>query len=137
MPETWVVLTQGCTTNSPSNCQTDRGSLFMPSASKTWEDKKYWSLTPEQNLGFNSKNAGQYGYDTLGISTPTGGVVLDRQVVAGIATTQFYMGSIGLAAKTPEFNNQTQPSFLTALRDQKRIPSLSYSYTAGANYSKR
>ena len=129
-------MTQGCTTNSPSDCQTNRGNLFVPTASKSWEDKKTWSITVETNLGFDSQNAGQYGYDTLGVSTPTGGVVLDRQVVAGIATSQFYMGSLGLAAQKPEFNNQTQPSFLTALRDSKRIPSLSYSYTAGAHYSK-
>ena len=135
-PETWVVLGQGCTTNSPSDCSTTRGGLFVPGASKTWQDAKTYSLSAEIALGYSDRNAGNYGYDTFGVATPSGGVVLDHQVIAGIATPDFYLGAIGLAARTPGFNNQNQTSFLPSLRDMKRIPSLSYSYSAGAHYSK-
>ena len=107
----------------------------MPTASKTWNDQKTWSIIPEADLGYSDKNAGNYGYDTLGLTTPSGGVVLDHQIMAGIATPDFWMGHIGLATWTPDNNGNTQGPLLTQLRDQKRIPSLSYSYTAGAQYS--
>ena len=136
VPETWVVLAAGCTQAAASNCPDSRGTVFVPSASKTWSDQKTWSLGVEVDLGYSDRNAGNYGYDTLGVLTSAGGVVLDHQNIAGIATTDFYMGSLGLAARTPDFNGNTQESFLNSLKDGKRIPSLAYSYTAGASYSK-
>ena len=136
VPESWVVLTQGCTSNSPSNCQDSRGELFVKEASKTWVDQKTYSLGKETDLGYSDSIPGNYGFDTMGVTTPTGGVVLDHQIVAGIQTTDFYLGFLGLATWTPTVNNNTQAPFLTSLRDAKRIPSLSYGYTAGASYSR-
>lgn len=140
VPETWVILKGGCSLNAPSNCSDTRGGLFDPSASSTWNDQQTWSLLVENNLGVDqNKIAGDYGYDTLGIQAAgIGGIVLDHQLLAGVQTTEFFVGSIGLAARTSNFNgkNQNQTSLLTSLRDQKLIPSLSYGYTAGASYRK-
>ena len=136
-PETWVILPQGCGKNSANDCSNNRGGVFNPLASKSWQDQRTWSLSAELNLGYDANNGGNYGYDTLGVATTTGDVSLDHQVVAGITTNDFYLGYLGLATRTPGFNNQSQPPFLVSLRDAKRIPSLSYSYTAGAHYSKR
>ena len=136
VPETWVVLSQGCDVNSASDCGDDRGFLFDPTASTTWQDQKDWSFGVELNHGFSNTDYLNYGYDTLGVQTPVGGVNLDDQVIAGFETDALYLGNLGVAASTPPFNNNTKPSFIQSLKNQKKIPSLSYSYTAGAHYSK-
>ena len=72
----------------------------------------------------------------LGINATSGaGIVLEDQVVAGITTNDYFLGMLGVAEKTPTIAGQTKPSFLRSLLDNKQIPSLSYSYTAGASYS--
>jgi len=46
-------------------------------------------------------------------------------------------GIFGLNNQPVNFStlgNTSMPSFLTTLRDQSKIPSLSWSYTAGAKY---
>ena len=137
MPETWVVLSQGCELNSNADCQDERGGFFNPDASTSWQDQKTWSFGVELNHGYANNDGGDYGYDTLGVMSPDGsGVNLDDQVIAGIATKSSFMGNLGLAARTPSFNNQSNPSFIQSLKDKKKIPSLSYGYTAGAHYSK-
>ena len=140
-PESWVILQDGgCNKNSPQNCASVRGAvdnnaLFDPDRSTSWESAGNWSLAAETKLGYDEMNAGAYGYDTLGVGTSTGGIALDHQVVAGIITEEFYVGALGLAERTPPFN-RTQPSFISSLRSEKKIPSLSFGYTAGAYYSK-
>ncbi|MCJ1385623.1 hypothetical protein MMC17_008746 [Xylographa soralifera] len=81
-------------------------------------------------------DGGDYGYDTVGLeivgNTP---VFLDNQVVVAVDTHKdFWLGYIGLAPRTPQFSNSSQPSFLKSLKNQNSIPSLSYGYTAGAFY---
>ena len=139
--ETWVVSTEGCTddANEVPNCPGTRGELFNKAGSTTWEDQQIWPLVAETNLGFSPQNydVGDYGYDTLGIfSKSIGNLVLDKQVVAVIATKDFYLGNLGLSPRAVNPNiNQTSPSFLKSLKSQNKIPSLSYGYTAGAAYS--
>lgn len=143
--ETWVVATLGCSNdpNEVPNCSSTRGELFNTQASTTWNDQKNWPLMAESNLGFSCcddahYNAGDYGYDTLGISSKSNGnVTLDHQVVAAIATKDFYLGNLGLSPRAVNQNiDQQSSSFLKSLKDQNKIPSLSYGYTAGAAYSK-
>ncbi|KAG0650599.1 hypothetical protein D0Z07_2577 [Hyphodiscus hymeniophilus] len=93
-----------------------------------------FALSIETNLNYSGN--GLYGYDTvalsyLGSSVPS----LDHQVVAGIATEDFYMGKHMLiwTFKVSSFNNPVQ-SYMAALKSQNLIPSLSYGYTAGNQY---
>ncbi|KAL9111498.1 MAG: hypothetical protein Q9187_007913, partial [Circinaria calcarea] len=138
--ETWVVARDGCTddANEVPNCADTRGDLFNRAGSTTWKDQKNWPLVAEQNLGFTCCddaahfNAGNYGFDTLGISSKSGNITLDQQVVAAIATKDFYLGNLGLSPRA--VNQNLGPSFLKSLKDQNKIPSLSYGYTAGAVY---
>ncbi|MCJ1342633.1 hypothetical protein MMC31_000820 [Peltigera leucophlebia] len=52
-------------------------------------------LRTEVNLQLN--NNGLYGFDTVQIGSPgKGNATVDHQVVAGIATPDFYLGSLGL-----------------------------------------
>lgn len=51
--------------------------------------------------------------------------------------TQVYSGIFGLNPQPVNFTslgNLSSPSFLTTLKDEGTIPSLSWSYTAGAKY---
>lgn len=90
------------------------------------------------NLPYTSNfDDGDYGFDTLGLGySGSGGPTLDHQVVASIATKDFYLGNLGLTPRPVNFStfDDPSPSFLTSLRNQSMIPSLSYGYNAGAQY---
>ena len=141
IPETWVINGPFyCNENSPTNCTLTRGQTFDPASSTTWQDQGTWSLGIDVDLGMDSEpggnDGGDYGYDTVGLQisgrTP---VLLDHQVVVAIDTEKdFWLGYLGLAPRTPQFNTSTQPSLLQSLKNQNTIPSLSYGYTAGASY---
>jgi hypothetical protein len=66
----------------------------------------------------------------------SGGPTINHSVVAGVAGTEFYLGVFALNPRPTNFTtlNDPQPSFLSLLKNQSYIPSLSYSYTAGAPY---
>jgi hypothetical protein len=135
-----VILSGGCTLNDPSTCQNSRGGLFTPSDSTSWRSNGTWTLGEEEFLDSSyASDPGEYGLDTLGFELEgdaEGGVLLNYQVIAGIVTDDFYIGTLGLAPRTPSFSNNTRPSLLASLKDQGYIPSLSYGYTAGAYYRK-
>ncbi|KAI3394467.1 hypothetical protein diail_2659 [Diaporthe ilicicola] len=79
---------------------------------------------------------GLFGYDSVGLGSS--GTAVEHQVVAGIATPNFWVGSLGLGANYTNFSEDERPSsLLRTLKDSRSIPSLSYGYTAGAPYSKR
>jgi hypothetical protein len=67
---------------------------------------------------------------------------LDNQIIAGIATNNYWLGFLGLSPIPFNFSSQDdatsmrdpQPSFLSNLKNQSLIPSLSWGYTAGASY---
>ena len=88
----YMVLPDGCTPSDPSDCPNARGSIFYPNMSNTWQDLGLYSLSFEENLGIYEN--GQYAFDSfsLGVSgsnAPT----LNHQVVAGIATKKFFLGT--------------------------------------------
>lgn len=119
----------------PPNCSQLRGNLFTISDSTTWQDQKGWTLGAEANAGWDQYDAGEFGYDALSLATPKGAASVKQLAIAAINTTDTYTGVLGLAARNVTLTEQT-PSLLATLRNASQIPSLSYSYTAGANYSK-
>ena len=58
---------------------------------------------------------------------------LDTAVMAGIATKDFYVGGLPLNPWAVNFTSITQstPSMMSQLKNQSKIPSLTYGYTAG------
>ena len=138
MPETWVVLDAGCISTDPKSCPDDRGKTYNFSQSTTWKKQDFYELGVELNLGYNITNAGEYGFETLGLGYQgSGGPSLENQVIAGIATKEFYLGSLGLNPRPINFTSEdNKPSLLSNLKTQKIIPSLSYGYSAGARYRK-
>ncbi|XXH03417.1 hypothetical protein Hte_009819 [Hypoxylon texense] len=144
-PESLVVsLDEGCSTAVfggpvPTDCAVSRGVLFNPNKSATWNDLGTFGINDngvglEANLGYFQP--AQFASETLGLGLT--GPKLDNQTVAVIATTEpFYLGIFGLNNQPVNFTslgNYSSPSFLTTLKDQKLIPSESWSYTAGARY---
>ena len=137
---TWAVLPLGCLSTDSSNCTQTRGGTFDNTKSSSWISIGNYALGAESNLGYttNSDN-GYYGVDTVGVGKAgAGNVSVDGQLVAGLLTKDFYLGSIGLANRPTIFgsDNHPRPSFLSSLQNQSLIPSLAYGFTAGASYRK-
>ncbi|KAK7750152.1 hypothetical protein SLS62_007901 [Diatrype stigma] len=139
-----VVLSEyGCSTSVfetiPTNCAVSRGVLFTPNDSSTWHELGLFGINGdgvglEANLGYSQRS--DFGLETVGLGLT--GPSLDNQTVAGIATADpFYLYEITVLLTALNFTslgNYSSPSFLTTLKDQQVIPSLSWSYTAGARY---
>lgn len=139
IPETWVVFPSGCVLSDPANCTDTRGGTYNVSASNTWNEKKLYTLGTEGNLGYTqNSDVGDYGFDTLEVGVPgRGNVSLDHQLIAGLATKDFYLGNLGLADRTLVFDGgEPETGLMSQLKSQNKIPSLSYGYTAGASYRK-
>jgi hypothetical protein len=107
--------------------------------SSTWQNVGLYSTNADgvgldANLGVDQR--AQWGFDHLGLGLT--GPSLENQTIAGIATpSPFYLGVLGLNDQPVNFSslgNYSAPSLFQSLRDQKKIPSLSWSYTAGALY---
>lgn len=138
--QTWAVLPQGCNSKDPSNCGTSRGRIFQPDQSDTWVKNDLttdgtFSFGLESNLGYFSNAL--YGYDTVTLGWQgSGGPSLQHQVVAGLATKEFYLGLFGINPRSSNFTNfDTKiPSFMSSLKSNSLIPSLSYAYTSGNQY---
>ncbi|KAI1076086.1 acid protease [Whalleya microplaca] len=143
-PESMVVLSEsGCSTavfeTVPPDCAVSRGNLFIANDSSSWHDLGIFGINEngvglEANLGYSQR--AEFALETLGLGLA--GPSLGNQTVAGIATPEpFYLGIFGLNTQPLNFSslgNYSSPSFLTTLLDQNVIPSLSWSYTAGAKY---
>ena len=67
----------------------------------------------------------------------SGGPTLNNQVIAGIVTDNFYIGMFGVNPKPTNYTSiegYRQDSYVTSLKKQNFIPSISFGYTAGAPY---
>ncbi|MCJ1333031.1 hypothetical protein MMC10_009725 [Thelotrema lepadinum] len=130
-----AVIPQACNSSLPATCPANRGGLFDKNQSSTWKDDGFFSLSIEQNLG--SKATGNFGWDTVQLGLPgsqASNVTLQGQLVAGIVSMNFYLANWGLRphdTNLTSMNNQ-YPSVIQNLKNQSRIPSKSWGYTAGA-----
>ncbi|KAJ6439346.1 Acid protease [Purpureocillium lavendulum] len=131
---TTVVLPEGCQ-GQPKECAENRGGAFNKTASSTWDEIGLFGLGFEKGLGYSDN--GDFGHDTVGLGyLGSGGPVVNNSVVAGVAGSEFYLAVLGLKPEPTNFTTQNdpQPSFMQLLKKEAKIPSLSYSYTAGAPY---
>ncbi|KAK5725198.1 hypothetical protein LTR17_013150 [Elasticomyces elasticus] len=140
----WAVIPEGCTIANPSipNCSNERGYLFTSNQSTSWSISRLQNgglyeldLFEERFLGL-SGNA-YYGFDTIQLGIEGSGLpILQDRLVAGIATNDFWLGSLGLSPIPFNFTtlNEPLPTLLSTLRNQALIGSTSWAYTAGASY---
>ena len=137
---TWVVTPDGCSQSEASNCTETRGGTYDDTKSSSWNVNALFQLGIDANLGYSGNEInGTFGYENLEIQGDGANVSVNHQVIAGIATTAFYVGGLGLSNQPITFGkNQanTSPSLLTSLKNQNLVPSQSYGYTAGASYRK-
>lgn len=122
---------------STEECEKLRGGLYMRNTSSTWKEFGQYELNTylESRVGYDGE--GLYGFDALSLGwTGDGMPTLDNQSIAGIITNNFTLGSLALNPRPINFTtyNTPIPSLLQNLRNANDtpIPSLSWSYTAGA-----
>lgn len=135
----WVVSTLGCSPpGNPALCVDMRGGVFDSDTSQSWHPLGNFSLGLELNL--RPSDIATFGLDTiaLGFENATGGPQVDGQIVAAISGSQNMLGMFGLGDQDTNLNNFSapRPSFLKTLYSKNLIPSLSWGYTAGAQYRK-
>lgn len=94
-----------------------------------------FDLGLEQNLGLDT--SGNFGFDTVTLGWQgAGGPTIEHATVATIANFTYWLGIFGVNPRSTNFTtlNDPQPSYMTQLYNQSKIPSLSYGYTAGSQY---
>ncbi|KAK1058651.1 hypothetical protein LTR74_013203, partial [Friedmanniomyces endolithicus] len=139
-----AIIPQGCTVANPNltDCANALGNLFHSNLSSTWSTERLangglFQLNTFEEVKLGLTGNAYYGFDTLSLGLPGSGLpALTSQLVAGIATNDFWLGSLGLSPVPFNFSNFDDPipSLLTSLHNQSLIPSLSWAYSAGANY---
>ncbi|MCJ1357288.1 MAG: hypothetical protein MMC33_007284 [Icmadophila ericetorum] len=139
---TWVVLPAGCDgagdTTAIQDCVGSRGGVFTPNASSTWHERGYFSLAAEDSLGISA--SAEYGNDTIMLGLMgSGGPSLQNQVIGAYEAApngQLFLGEFGVNPQPTTFSTveNGQASFLTTLKNQGVVSSLSFGYTAGALY---
>ncbi|KAF1972755.1 acid protease [Bimuria novae-zelandiae CBS 107.79] len=145
--QTWAIAKRACmisetdeATNSTtekedSDCYNSRGWTFNASESTTWDNNGFYQLWIEQNLELSGN--GQYGWDTVGLGLPGEmGPTLHNTTVGTVISSDFWLGHFGVNPKPTNFTNFTDPSpaYMSLLFEQNLIPSVSFGYTAGAQY---
>jgi len=110
----------------------------MANESLTWIQNSIWDLGLEANLGLDSTS--DFGFDTVKLGWQgTQVATVEHSVIANFGVSTYWLGIFGLNPMPTNFStfNGPQPSFISQLRNSSNIPSLSWSYTAGNQYSKR
>jgi hypothetical protein len=132
----WVVDPRACVFVTDKNtCADSRGGLFYSNISTTWQEEGLFDLYIDRNL--NLTGNGMFGYDSVALGyLGQGGPNLQHQIVGSIAVEDFWFGHFGLHPKTTNFTDLSEnvPSFMSTLKAQNLIPSVSWGYTQGAPY---
>jgi len=129
----------GCNLTSDPFCEA-RGEIFSSEDSTSWKPAGGYNLFFGQAYGMGIGANGAYGLDTLGpgfVDNETGALLsLDSQLIVGIVSKDYYLGFFGLNLQPFNLSDHNQPitSFIATLHNQGLIPSLTWSYTAGAHY---
>lgn len=144
--QTFAVLPDGCIPGfDPVDCAKSRGAQILDSAqspgfltnlSSTWELIGEYDIDLEKDLNYTAR--GYFGYDklTLGPAGETGLPSVDNQILGGVADMSFYLGHIALGISKSKFSSKSQSvePLLYQMRNNSQIPSIAFSYTAGAKY---
>jgi hypothetical protein len=109
----------------------------VPNASSTWSEIGIYPIGLGSNFGFTGN--GVLGYDSAGLGTGTGttanSVALEKLAVEAYASEKFWVGQLGLSQFPMNVSDKEAPhSFLSRLREEGKIPSLSFGYQVGAIY---
>lgn len=130
-PGVTVPVPEGCfgPLSDLQDCDSLRG-LYYRNESKTW------ALTGIYDLNLVGQQvSGLYGHDSIRFSTTN--TAAANQTVIGVSQKSPWLSTLGLGNTALRFDSLTADSFLTSLKRQGLIPSVSYAYTAGQQYAMR
>ncbi|WPH01500.1 Hypothetical protein R9X50_00434600 [Acrodontium crateriforme] len=145
--ETWLPNPDGCNTASPANpgyCGYLRGTLpvngvnssgFQDNQSSSWILIGPFTVdSQEASMGYGANAL--YGFDTVTIGNDSNSLSQNHSVIGSVPDLDFWQGVFGLGAKSINFTNFNEPlaGFMRNLVNNKKIPSVSFGYTAGASY---
>jgi len=145
--EIWVPLPEGCQSTTFANissCGASRGagdfqnvqsSGFQKNASTSWSETGIYALPVQDGL-FEDDQNGLYGTDRVGVRNGSEAVEIAGQSVVGLATKDFWLGSLGIAQRAANFTVEKTivPSFVDALKQENVTPSASFGLDVGASY---
>lgn len=135
---TWTINEAGgCPNGTIVGCEANRGQPFLTNESLTWVPNSIWTLGLEDNLGLDT--TAYFGFDTVTLGWQGSGLpTAEHMVIANLAVNTYWFGQFGLNPQGTNFSNFNDPqqSFMTAMKNNNTIPSLSWAYTAGAHYRK-
>lgn len=85
---------------------------------------------------FDDDQNGLYGTDVVSMNNGTGSVEIAEQSVVGLATKDFWLGSLGIAQRASNFTVERTivPSLVDGLKAENIMPSASFGLDVGASY---
>ncbi|KAK4552174.1 hypothetical protein LTR86_010528 [Recurvomyces mirabilis] len=140
--EVWLPVPDGCKpyARMPFDCASSRGvvaasapcsSGFETNLSSSWDLLGIYDLNTDLFVG---NETGLYGLDTVSLLP---GMSIQKQAVAGITTSDFWLGQIGIAQTQEMYYLLDGPATMTnglVASLSNYTPSVSFGYTAGASY---
>ncbi|KAH7399204.1 aspartic peptidase domain-containing protein [Phaeosphaeria sp. MPI-PUGE-AT-0046c] len=108
---------------------------FQPNSSSSWSEIGIYPVNI--GTGFGLTGNGIFGFDTAGLGTGASSenVQLIAQAISAFATSNPWIGQLGLSQFPMNVSDKLAPhSFLSRLKEEGHIPSLSFGYQAGAIY---
>lgn len=148
--EIWVPLPEGCqslsltTFANTSDCGASRGagefqdvqsSGFQKNASTSWSETGIYALPVQDGL-FEDDQNGLYGTDIVGVRNGSESVEAAEQSVVGLATKDFWLGSLGIAQRASNFTVEKTivASLVDTLKRENITRSASFGLDVGASY---
>ena len=132
----------GCLSSDLLSCAGSRGGFFNINILSTWADQGLYALEAGDNLPNypGSQVEGEYGDDSIMID-PAGSneVLITTPSIAAIASTDYYLGTLGLSISDTYLDSSNEWQITPFLRNAEitqRTQRRSYAYSAGARYSK-
>ncbi|KAK6530071.1 hypothetical protein TWF694_003444 [Orbilia ellipsospora] len=143
----WTVSPIGCNSDTwsasdetlPKSCTNIRGGVFDTSKSSTWANVTSALGFSDQrffDMGLNVTVV--YGTDSVRIGNGDS-LILENHLIANYGDpSQFMTGIVGLSVPNVTFDQKTNyKALITTLYDEKKIPSQSWGFTAGAYYREK
>jgi hypothetical protein len=134
-----LVLPEACAyavVEAGKECSEQSGGVYMRNASRTWVEYGQYKVDTYLESRVGVGGDGLFGFDDISLGwTGDGLPTVNNQSIAGVISPEFTLGSLALNARPVNFTNYNDPvpSLLQNLRKMPTpIPSLSWSYTAGA-----
>jgi hypothetical protein len=112
-----------------------QSSGFQKNASTSWSETGIYALPVQDGL-FEDDQNGLYGTDVVSIRNESESVEVAEQSVVGLATKDFWLGSLGIAQRAANFTVEKTivSSLVDTLKRENITPSASFGLDVGASY---